>query len=83
MRAVRDVTRVDNMTAIEKLRAISPNDLAQLGLQWVAYIKPVEVDGGMAFGIFSADGKQLAIVPTKDSAIAAARENDLEPVNVH
>jgi hypothetical protein len=83
MRAVRDGTRVDNMNAIEKLRAISPNDLAQLGMQWVAYIKPVEVDGAPAFGIFSADGKQLAIVPTKESAIAAARENDLEPVNVH
>jgi hypothetical protein len=71
------------MNATEKLRAISPTDLAQLGMQWVAYIKAVEVDGATAFGIFSADGKQLAIVPTRESAIAAARQNDLEPLSVH
>jgi len=75
--------RVDDMNAIEKLRAISPTDLAQLGMQWVAYIKPVEVDGAPAYGIFAADGKQLAIVPTKESAVATARQNDLEPLSVH
>ena len=75
--------RVDDMNAIEKLRAISPTDLAQLGMQWVAYVKPVEVDGAPAYGIFAADGKQLAIVPTKESAIATARQNDLEPLSVH
>jgi len=71
------------MNTIEKLRAISTSDLAQLGMQWVAYIKPVEVDGATAFGIFAADGKQLAIVPTRESAIVTARQNDLEPVTVH
>jgi len=75
--------RVDDMNAIEKLRAISPTDLAQLGMQWVAYVKPVEVDGAPAYGIFAADGKQLAIVPTKESAVATARQNDLEPLSVH
>ena len=71
------------MNTIEKLRSISPTDLAQLGMQWVAYVKPVEIDGTTAFGIFAADGKQLAIVPTRDMAIATARENDLEPVSIH
>ena len=75
--------RVDDMNAIEKLRAISPTDLAQLGMQWVAYIRPIEVDGAPAYGIFAADGKQLAIVPTKESAVATARQNDLEPLSVH
>ncbi|MFM9842461.1 MAG: DUF1150 family protein [Dongiaceae bacterium] len=71
------------MNTIEKLRTITPNDLAQLGMQWVAYIKPVVIDGTAAFGIFAADGKQLAIVPTRDTAIVTARQNDLEPVSVH
>ncbi|HVR65324.1 MAG TPA: DUF1150 family protein [Verrucomicrobiae bacterium] len=71
------------MNTIEKLRSITPTDLAQLGMQWVAYIKPVEIDGTAAFGIFAADGKQLAIVPTYETAIVTARQNDLEPVTVH
>jgi len=80
---VRSVARVEKMNTIEKLRSITTNDLAQLGMQWVAYIKPVEIDGATAFGIFAADGKQLAIVPTRASAIVTARQNDLEPVSVH
>lgn len=80
---VRSVARVDKMNTIEKLRSITPTDLAQLGMQWVAYIKPVEIDGTAAFGIFAADGKQLAIVPTYETAIVTARQNDLEPVTVH
>jgi len=80
---VRSVARVEKMNTIEKLRSITTSDLAQLGMQWVAYIKPVEIDGTVAFGIFAADGKQLAIVPTRDSAIVTARQNDLEPVSVH
>jgi hypothetical protein len=76
-------TRVEDMNVVEKLRAISPTDLAQLGMQWVAYIKPVEVDSATAYGIFAADGRQLAIVPNKESAIATARQNDLEPLSVH
>ncbi|HEY7689601.1 MAG TPA: DUF1150 family protein [Dongiaceae bacterium] len=71
------------MTAIDKLRSMTPTDLAQLGMQWVAYIRPMEVDGAQAYGIFAADGKQLAIVPTRESAIAVARQNDLEPLSVH
>lgn len=76
-------SRVDDMNVTEKLRSITPTDLAQLGMQWVAYIKPLEADGAPAYGIFAADGKQLAVVPTRESAIAAARQNDLEPLSVH
>jgi hypothetical protein len=71
------------MNSIEKPRGISPADLAQLGLQWVAYIKPVEIDGATGFAIFAADGRRLAIVPSRDAAIATARANDLEPVSLH
>ncbi len=49
----------------------------------VAYIKPVQDKGQAAFGIFAADGTQLALIGDRDTAFAAVRHHDLEPVSVH
>jgi hypothetical protein len=36
-----------------------------------------------AFGIFAANGQQLAVMPDREAAIAAAWENGLAPVTIH
>jgi hypothetical protein len=52
-------------------------------LNQVAYIKPVVDNGQPAFSIHAADGTQLAIIGDRDTAFAAVRSHDLEPVSVH
>lgn len=49
----------------------------------VAYIKPVQDSGQSVFGIYAADGTQLALIGDRDTAFAAVRSHDLEPVSVH
>jgi len=71
------------MTSIERLRQISLADLAALGLQGVAYIKPVVIDEAAAYAVFAADGTQIGALPTREAALAAMRENGLEPVSIH
>lgn len=71
------------MIVSERLRQISTTDLAVLGVQEVAYIKPVEVDGSKAFGVFAANGTQAGILPSREAALAAIREHGLEAVSVH
>lgn len=68
---------------LEAVRAISRQQLATLGLNDVAYVKDVEVDGSTAFAIFAANGEQLAILPDRATAIAAALENGLATATVH
>jgi hypothetical protein len=77
------MAKLEAKTEIESVRAISRQQLAALGLNDVAYVKDVEVDGASAFAIFAANGQQLAIVPDRDTAIAAAVENGLAPVTLH
>ncbi len=72
-----------NTTIVEKLRTLSPTDLASLGLNNIAFVKPVLVEGEPAFGIHAADGTPMAIMAAHDLAFAAIRQNDLEPVSVH
>lgn len=77
------MVKVESKTELETVRAISRQQLAALGLNDVAYVKDVEVDGATAFAIFAANGEQLAVVPDRDTAVAAARENGLAPVTLH
>jgi hypothetical protein len=58
-------------------------DLAQMGVNQIAYIKPVEVDGTTAWSIHGADGTALTVVRDHDQAFAVVRQNDMEPVSVH
>ena len=62
---------------------MSAQDFAQWGVRKVAYIKPLEVDGVAAFGIFAANGQPLGVMENLDIAQAAIVRNDLKPVSLH
>jgi hypothetical protein len=71
------------MTQLEKLRHISPQEFALLGMQDLAYVKRVTVNDAAAFAIHAADGTQIALINDRELAFATVRQHDLEPVNVH
>ncbi len=71
------------MNAIADIRKITPQGLAMLGMQNMAYLRAVTLDGTPGFGIFAADGTQVAFAPNRALAAAAVRQHDLEPVSVH
>lgn len=49
----------------------------------LAYVRPVSTEKGMGYGVFSADGTQLAIFASRDAAYFAAKQHDLDPVDIH
>ncbi len=71
------------MTNLLNLREISTQELMNLGVQDVAYVKPVAVEGGTGYAIHAADGTALAVVENRALAFATVRQNGLEPVSVH
>ncbi|MCK5445944.1 MAG: DUF1150 family protein [Rhodospirillaceae bacterium] len=58
-------------------------DLASWGIEDVAYVKPLEQDGETSYGIYAADGTELATVESRDTAMITVRQNELEPLSVH
>lgn len=70
------------MTELERLRSITAQELLSLGLSNIAYVKDVEVDGGTAVALCAANGHQIAIVPDRATAIAAAWKNGLAPLTL-
>jgi hypothetical protein len=71
------------MQTIEQMRRMTANDLAMLGMQDIAYVKPVLVDGTEGFAVHAADGTQMALIANRDLAFAVVRQNEMEPVSVH
>jgi len=63
---------------------LSASDFAALGNEHIAYVRSIALpDGKIAVGVFAADGRPLATVPSIEIAQALVRQNDLEPTLVH
>ena len=62
---------------------ISAAQLASLGLEEIAFVKPVMTENGPAFAIHAADGTPMAIASNIPLAAAAIIQNDMVPRLVH
>ena len=71
------------MDRIERIKQMSANELALFGMQDLAYIKAVVVDGTTGYAVHAADGTQIAMLSNRDVAFVTVRQHDLEPVSVH
>ncbi len=64
-------------------QAVTPEALAAWGGPNLVYVRRVAVPGGSAWGIFAQSGQPMGVTEERDLAFAAARQNELEPVDVH
>ena len=66
------------------LRSLNSQQLAGIGLEQMAYIKKVQLAQGLTgFGIFSADGRPVAVAESVEMAEAVIRQHELEPVHLN
>jgi hypothetical protein len=65
------------------LRSMSAQDFARLGVQEVAYMRPVLLNGARVVSIHAADGTPIGAAPTASLAMAAIVQHDMEPALVH
>jgi hypothetical protein len=69
--------------AVMDIRHISTEQLAQLGMQQIAYVKPVVVNGTSCFAIHAADGTPMAIAEGLEVAVTAIMQHEMVPAQVH
>ena len=65
------------------IRHLSEGQLAQLGVSQIAYVKPVPVDGQIAYAIHAADGTPMALTGDQELAFAAIIQHEMIPTLVH
>lgn len=71
------------MNTTERLEQFSNQDFLALGVNDVAYIKPVVMGGQAVFAVHAADGQQIAVMANRELAEAAIRRNEMEPLSIH
>ena len=65
------------------IRKVTQEQLMQLGMTHLAYVKPVWMDGTTAFAIYAADGSPMAVAADCDMAVAAIVQHEMVPALVH
>lgn len=65
------------------LRDLSGADWQRFGVQQIAYIRPVVVNGVRAMAIHAADGTPIGAAPNAELAIAAILQHEMAPALVH
>ncbi len=65
------------------IRHLTVEQLAGLGVSQIAYVKPVLMNGTIAFAIHAADGTPMAMADDRDLAVAAIRQHEMLPTLVH
>ncbi|MEI7711503.1 MAG: DUF1150 family protein [Rhodospirillales bacterium] len=62
---------------------LSAEQLGQLGVSQIAYVKPVTVNGQNGFAIHAADGTPMAVAGDRNVAMAAILQHEMHAVSVH
>ncbi len=84
MRSQNGADNADQGAArIIDIRQITTDQLAQLGVSRMAYIKPVTVGGEDVFAIHAADGTPMAVAPNRELAWGAIIEHEMVPALVN
>ena len=78
-------TFYDHDEEVLLLKNLSKQDFLHVGLDQIAYIKPVadDVDALGCYSVHAADGSQLSVMDSYDTALAAIKMNDLFAVTLH
>ncbi|MDP9127315.1 MAG: DUF1150 domain-containing protein [Pseudomonadota bacterium] len=64
-------------------KGLTAHDLGRFGLEDIAYVKTVTLNGQKFHAIHAADGTPLTVVNERDLAFATVRQHDMQPSSVH
>ena len=67
----------------ERLRHITEQELGMLGSTDLAYIRPILIENETQFQVSAGDGRPLLLAPDIETAVAAARHYEFQPVWVN
>ena len=68
---------------VARVKTFSPQDFAALGMHQLAYVRQGLINGQAFWSVHAANGTEMARLLDRDTAFAACRQNELEPLSVH
>lgn len=63
--------------------SVTVKDLLMLGVNDLAYVKAVNIEGRSLYAIHAADGTPLTVVNNREVALATIRQHEMEAVSLN
>ena len=80
---VKIEAEADAVAEVVDIHHLTTEQLMQLGLSQIAYVKPIMMNGARAFAIHAADGSPMAVAGDRDLALAAIMQHEMAAALVH
>lgn len=64
-------------------REFTNKEFLKFGMEEMAYVRPVQIDGMTAYAVHGADGTPLTVQKTHDEAAVIISQNGMEASTVH
>lgn len=71
------------MTISQEQAMISDMIMSMMGVDRLAYVKPINDEEMISYAVYAADGTRLATFECRDEAFKTVRNHNLTPVNIH
>ncbi len=71
------------MESMLKLHPVTGHDFANYGLATMAYIKPIRAGDNVFYAVHAANGTFLHQYADRETAYAALRQHELQPLTIH
>ena len=79
----QDTSTETKTVASFDIRHLSAQQLGELGVSQIAYVKPIMVNGQHGFAIHAADGTPMAVAGDREVAMATILQHEMHPLSVH
>lgn len=67
----------------EILINLSQKDFLNIGMDQIAYIRPLKLHADEFYAVHAADGTPISVVNSMDSALASVKSSEMHAVTVH
>ncbi|NBX73364.1 MAG: DUF1150 family protein [Alphaproteobacteria bacterium] len=74
---------LQQLSNLSPSRRMTEAELAEFGLNELAYIKPLKVQGEWMHGVYGADGTPITIIQNRELAIATLQQHEMAALSVH
>jgi len=82
-KGLADLARPRRRSVSDALSSMGQDDFLRFGKEHIVYIRRIVMNEHTLYGVFGADGTNLSLHESEDSAIGAAHENNLRPMQVY
>lgn len=72
-----------NESVRDFLKQLSSQEFLHVGIDQIAYVRPIGENDNGHYGVYAADGTQISVMDDYNKALASIHDHEMHAVTVH